>query len=267
MGKVFGRYDEAAVGRLFDDAGVLHALREKGFHDFEVAIDDTTPGLVRVRLSGRKGNRGHLLLDASLTESILPPELFRARGYVMDGPVHLASVYWLRQEDPTARFAPDRPPLPLQRHPGLGVLRAAFHVVTTIARGCDFDGVACVPKFFHDAAIFYRSRLFLFLDGTEQGRFEALLKAAGPLSLGSASMRLLAGIVRDAAGRPVFWNPGVQVCPLSPRLVAYFHSPEYQRDVRQAYAACRFRWNDDQGVKPGMAAARPDSPPEKPAPS
>jgi hypothetical protein len=254
MGKVFGRYDEPAARQLFEDAGVLRALHDRGFHDFDVAIDDADAGLVRVQLFAHKAGRRHLLLEGCLTESIVRPDLFRARGYGMDAPVRLASVYWLREEDPTAGFAPDRPPLPLQRHPGLGVLRATFHVITAIARGCDFDGVACVPKFFHDAAIFYRSRLFLFLDGAEQGRFQALLEAAGSLSLNVASTRLLAGAVRDAVGAPVAWSPGVQVCPLSPRLVAYFHSPEYAQDVRQAYAACRFSWDNETGARSGIRA-------------
>jgi hypothetical protein len=245
MGKVFGRFDERAVSQQFEDAGVLRALHRRGFHDFDVCIDDERAGLVGVRLFAHKANDRHLLVDGCLTESIVRPEYFRARGYAIDAPIRLASVYWLREEDPTANFASDRPPLPLQRHPGLGVLRATFHVISDIARDCGFDGVACVPKFFHDAAIFYRSRLFLFLDGSEQGRFEALLAAAGGMSLNMASNRLWTGAMCDATGTPVVWTPGPQVCPLSPGLASYFHSSEYADQVRQAREANRFTCGDD----------------------
>jgi hypothetical protein len=254
MGKLFARYDECALRQRLDDAGVLIALTAKGFHDFDVTIDDANAGLVRVQLFAHKGDGRHLLLDGCLTESIVRPEYFRARNYAMEASVRLASVYWLREQDPTASFTPGRPPLPLQRHPGLGVLRATFHVIADIARADNFDGIACVPKFFHDAVIFYRSRLFLFLDGSEQGRFEALLDAAGRRSLNLAAQQLMAGGVRDATGTVVVWNAGAQVCPLSLRLAGYLHSAQYVAQMRQAYDTSRFTWRDDSGPMRHSAA-------------
>ena len=241
MGKLLRRYDEGMVRKLFEDEGVFAALGQRGFHDFVVGIEEGT-GLPHTRLSAEKEGRRWLLLDASIVESSVPAEFFRQRGYGMKRPVSLALLYWLREEDPTTAFTPDRPPLPLQRHPGLGVLRRAFKVIITIARGCDLDGVACVPKFFHDAAIFYRSRLFLFLDPAEEGRFESLLRDAGSLPLSAAFALLSAGAVQDNAGSAVRWNPGLQVFPISPTLTAYFHSPQYADCVQATCGRSHFSW-------------------------
>jgi hypothetical protein len=152
----------------------------------------------------------------------------------------LVSVYWLREQDPTAKCTVDRPALPLQEHPGLGILRRAFRVIVGMARELDKDGVACIPKFFHDAVIFFRSRLFLFLDAEQQGRFEALVRDLSAVPLATASVLLASDGVRDQQGHVVRWEFASQVLPLSARLCAYFNSPQYSEVVRTVFATSRF---------------------------
>jgi hypothetical protein len=238
MNKLLDTYDADALRRLCEEEGVLDTLAERGFRDVDVTVAGN--GLPCVRLSGKKNNRRWPLLEASITEYVVQPEFFRTHGYAMTRPITLAFAYWLREEDPTASFAAERPPLPLQRHPGLGVLRHAFHVVARIARDRNLDGVACVPKFFHDATIFFRSRLFLFLSAEEQGRFEALVRDLDALPLAKATLKVITGEIRDASGQQVIWSPGLQVCPLSPQLTTYFNSPHYAAQVRAAYQRTRF---------------------------
>jgi hypothetical protein len=241
--RVLGRYDGPALRVLFDEAGVLATLARKGFADLEVTVESAWGTQPHARLFGRKGSRRCLLLDAILAEAVVRPELFTPSGYAMARPLALAVVYWLREQDPTAAFSAARPPLPLQQHPGLGILRQGFKVIVRMARDLDKDGVASVPKLFHDAAIFYRSRLFLFLDPREQGRLEALVRDLRPLSLGDASLALIGGCVRDADGTPAVWTPSFQVFPLTSILTDYFHAPAYAAEVARARERHRFTWD------------------------
>jgi hypothetical protein len=238
---LFGRYDGAALGHFLEEAGVLESLRAKGFRDFTVAVEDGRQGLSHIAVRAHKGGGRHLLLDACLRRVAVSPDAVRRAGLALDGPFDLLLVYWVRAEDPTADFAPARPRLPLQNHPGLGVLRRAFRVAVRIGTELGVDGVASQPKFFHDAVIFHRSRLFLFLDGGEQGRFEALERDLDDLPLRDASMAVAGWCVRDADGRVVHWQPGYQVFPVSTRLTAHFHAPAYAGAVAAARAAHCFR--------------------------
>ena len=115
----------------------------------------------------------HLLLEAAFREG--SADLIALGGQPAD-PVDLLVVQWVKEQDPTANFTADHPRLPLQDHPGLGVLRRVFRVALRIGRDLGKDGLASYPKYPHDAAIFYRSRLFLFADPAEQGRFIAMLR-------------------------------------------------------------------------------------------
>jgi hypothetical protein len=243
MGDVLGRYNAAGIRRLFDEGGVLEALDRKGFSSLEVVVESEGRALPHALLYGWKTRERHLLLDACVGEATVRPTLFLRHGYPMERPIELAVVHWVREEDPTAVFQPDRPPLPLQQHPGLGVLRLAFRVVVRMAAELEKDGVASVPKFFHDAAIFFRSRLFLFLDGEEQGRFEALTRDLRQLSLRQASLALVSGAVRDNAAT-MCWMPGYQVFPLSALLTAYLHSPQYAAQVNVGFSHSRYRVDD-----------------------
>lgn len=240
MDRVLGHYDAVALERLFAEAGTLDAIGRKGFTDLEVTLDCTGRALPHVLLFGSKRGTRYQLLEAIVGETLIEPDYFAARGTTMARPVQLAVVHWLREEDPTTAFSSARPALPLQHHPGLGVLRSAFRVVLAMARDLGKDGIASTPKFFHDAAIFARSRLFLFLDGAEQGRFEALTRDLARFGIGDASLAMLKDDVRDAEGKPVRWAPSFQVFPLSGELTGYFHAPAYTSAVERAFAAHRF---------------------------
>lgn len=241
MNLILDRYDTAAIQTRLADAGVLRVLAQRGFAALEVAIETVAGALPHTRLYGCKDGARHLLLDAILLATTVAPASFTKRGYTMERPMELLVVYWLQEEDPTAAFSSARPALPLQRHPGLGVLRRAFTAAVAMARELGKDGIASLPKFFHDAAIFYHSRLFLFLDPGEQGRFEALARDLQSLALGDASLALVGGCVRDAEDRVARWQPGLLVLPLSPALVAYFNAPGYAAEAARAFAAARFR--------------------------
>ncbi len=237
---VLGRYDAAALRGMLAETGFSDTLQEKGFENIEVSIEAEGRALPHALVFGSKHGRRFLLLDACIGEATVRPEFFSRRGYAMARPIELAVVHWVREEDPTVPFAPDRPALPLQGHPGLGVLRQAFRVVTRVAADLGKDGVVSVPKFFHDAAIFFHSRLFLFLDADEQGRFEALLRDLGHLSLGDASLAFARGAVRDARGVIEAWAPSYQVFPLSEALADYLHSPHYAAQVTAAVKRLHF---------------------------
>jgi hypothetical protein len=234
MKLLFDRYDPSALEGFFAETGVLAALRGKGFDDFAVSIEATDPVLPHVLLHGCKEGARHLLLDACLRRISVAPAAESER-------LDLLLVHWVREEDPTTSFSAERPALPLQNHPGLGVLRRAFRVAVAIGRDLGADGIANCPKFFHDALIFHHSRLFLFLDGREQGSFEALERDLQSLPLAQASLAVAAWCVRDGAGSALHWRPAYQVFPLSSRLLEHFHSPAYAAAVDEAREQSRFR--------------------------
>jgi hypothetical protein len=98
-------------------------------------------------------------------------------------------MLWLVLSDPDKDFSVDRPRLPGQQRPGLGLLDEVFYLLRTFARDLSVDGMLDVPEHFH-TALFY-SRSFRYLDPVVEGRFQAIARdlAGVPLALASDAIR------------------------------------------------------------------------------
>jgi hypothetical protein len=151
----------------------------------------------------------------------------------------VAFVEWLLLQNPRARFRPDRPPLPGQQHPGLGMLGLMAGTLVLACEQAGLDGVANVLSNFHLAVV---GRWHLrFLDPAVQARFDALREVLDGLSLAEAERALAEGRVRDAAtGAAVRWEPALAVVPVSERLRAMVGGAEFDAAVADARGRLRY---------------------------
>jgi hypothetical protein len=232
--RFLGRFSLPALCAEMDQAGVLPALRTRGY-DPSVRVD-VEEGEHRLLVTS---SSGEILIDLRMTEEALPvaePALL-SRGIEL---LSVLVVEWLSLQDPRAVFTRERPRLPGQTHPGLGLGRQLYGRVLGWAAAWGKDGLVNVPAFFHNAKFY--APPFAFLYAAEQGRFEALCRDLAGCPVAEASAALEAGRVLDAAtGEPVTWSPGDMLAALSPPVREYLASPEYSREVAAAREACRFR--------------------------
>jgi hypothetical protein len=160
--------------------GILQHLRRLGYGGFEVEIARDRLG-DRVRLVSRAGGAAHLLYEAVLEKRKLAGE-------------DVLYVHWLTLRHPRGRFSPERPRLPGQDVPGLGIAREAGMLLVRIAERLGLAGVAFRPSWLHTA---YPARPYMrFVDSARQGRFEALLRDLGDLRLLEATTALAEGRVQ-----------------------------------------------------------------------
>jgi len=229
------RFSLPALCAEMDQAGVLPALRTRGY-DPSVRIE-VEEGEHRLLVTSSNG--AEVLIDLRMSEETLPvsePGL-RSRGIEV---LSVLVVEWLSLQDPRAVFTRERPRLPGQTHPGLGLGRQLYGRVLGWAAAWGKDGLVNVPAFFHNAKFY--APPFAFLDAAEQGRFEALCRDLAAVSVADASAALEAGrVVAEADGEPVTWSPGEMLAALSPPVREYLASPDYARAVAAARDAHRFR--------------------------
>jgi hypothetical protein len=191
----------------------------------DVAV--SAPAGHTVRVFGERARR-HLLIELRLG---------RSRSAVPG--CEVAFVEWLLLQNPRARFQPDRPPLPGQQYPGLGMLGLMAGTLVLACEQAGLDGVAHVLSNFHFAVV---GRLHMrFLDPAAQARFDALREALAGLSLADAECALAAGRVRDAAtGSAVRWEPALAVVPVSERLRARVTGADYDSAVAEARGGLQY---------------------------
>jgi acetoin utilization deacetylase AcuC-like enzyme len=225
-------YSPQGLEYALERCGVLERLRERGFGDLRIAVDGSDRDVQVGRIRGRYRGQGPSVVLAELRAA--RRRLAWPVAGTTEPPLDMLEVGWLLLQDPSASFTLERPPLPGQAHPGLGVAREVEALLVVACERLGLDGVLMRPAHLHVAS--GAAPEFRFLDPEAEGRLRALEAALAAHGTAEASRLMDAGDLVDAAGRPLSWQPGPQVLPVSPRLRAYLESASY-REARDAAVA------------------------------
>ena len=220
--RLLGYYTASGIELALSRFGLLDHLRRLGYLDLRVELHDDPAGDVFRLLTHIEGVE-QALVEASLSRlNHLDPS---------GESVELLYVNWLTLRHPRARFTPDRPALPGQEVPGLGLARETTVLLARIAMRLHLVGVGFRPASYHVA---YSARhRCSFADPQRQGRFRALRASMAGLPLIRATHLVDAGKVL-LNGEVYAWEPDLMVHWLEPQ------QRLDQAEIERAQAACNF---------------------------
>lgn len=182
-----GHYTEAELTQRLRERGFWHALAARGFAKARVAIETTGTGPRAVVRMG----------DVELGELRASHATWRGRSAIV--------VDWLEMRHPSAPFSPERPRLPGQRAPGLGLGREMLELLISAAARIGAEVIVVRPQHYHNAVLYGRLG-FRHADPARQVRLEALERALAGRSLADASWAVEEGRFEDpSTGAPVEW--------------------------------------------------------------
>jgi hypothetical protein len=231
-----GRLDPESLRRELEEAGVLAGLAARGYERVVIRTGlESAEHRLRILPSGGSTS----LVDLRLAEAstlFKEPRLSRLGLEVLS----FLSMNWLTLQDPDRAFPADRPRLPGQDHPGLGLSRALSTRLLLWAEDWGKDGLLNFPEYYHNAAIY--APAFRFIAPAREGRFQALRRDLAPLSLSEASWAVHDGrVLEEPAGVPLRWEPAEMVAPVSHDVRRYLEAADYRRAVDEAAERTRFR--------------------------
>jgi acetoin utilization deacetylase AcuC-like enzyme len=193
-----GYYSAEGVEHALHRYGLLGELRRMGYGPFRVEINEEGVG------------QSARLIDAPTGEVLIQAVLEKK----MLGAAQMLYVHWLTLRNPRARFSEERPRLPGQDVPGLGLAREVTELLGRIAVRLGLEGLVFRPASYHLA---FRGRGALrFVDPARQGQFEALAEALKGLPLTEATRAVMEGRVR-LDGQPYKWQTEEMVRWVEPR--------------------------------------------------
>ncbi len=205
-GHFAGFYSRAGIERALDAYGITAVIRRAGFDETRVAIggDEARRHRVQVLFDGGQDD-DHRLID-------LVVELRRVRQASITGeeagtrPFDILVVEWLCLQNPRASFTAERPQLPGQRYPGLGIGRPLHNMILLMAQRLNRAGVVNVPRHFH-LAVFYERFGYRYLCETHQAEVSAVSRVLRGLPPAVASWAVERGCVRVGrnGGPPARW--------------------------------------------------------------
>jgi hypothetical protein len=234
-GLFLGRLDAAALRRELEEAGILSGLARRGYASVSLRTSaDGDEHRLRILAPGVAAPLVDLRA-AELSAFFKEPPRLRLGLEVLS----VLAIQGLVMQDPRGEFPPERPRLPGQEHPGLGLFAPVLERLRLWAEDWGKDGLLALPPHFHAAVLLGRGLRFVV--PARQGRFEALRRDLGGLTLAAASWAVEEGRARDEAGAAVPWLPAEMVAPLTPDLRGYLESEAYARAAAEARDRTRFR--------------------------
>ena len=211
------------VHRLFEKAGVLSVLRNRGFSDFSFRLFRDENFLDRLELF----SSGHVLIDLRISKKRI--ELPDPCDAVCD----FLNLEWLSSANPGIKEAGIQRLLPGQRKSGLGILNPLMRLMEISSSMITEDGYLSVPDHLH-LALMYSSK-FRFMNPETEALVRSVRRDLKKDGLYNIAWAYPCGaIVNLNTGNPVVYEPGYQIYPVSRKMKKYFSSDRYQQSVRQA---------------------------------
>ncbi|MDQ7052678.1 MAG: hypothetical protein Q9P14_07250 [candidate division KSB1 bacterium] len=237
-----GKYTADEIRRALEKSGIFLELRKKGFSDFIIEIVPLEDFQQALKVYHQAATPDNLLSEARLRETYFCPDpdvderLAKKRFKML-------CIDWLMMQNPYQDFTPDRPPLPGQAHPGLGVAKKVLKLLKALCRLHGLAGILNFPEYFHNA-YFYRS-YFRFYNPAKEANLYALARDLSRLTIAEMSWAIELGCVIDlSTNGPFEWTSDVQILPLDPEIRSFFESSAYQKAFHQCLSEQKFHLDD-----------------------
>lgn len=157
----------------------------------------------------------------------------------LTGLFEMLAINWVMMQNPRAAFTKERPQLPGQEHPGLGLGRKCHEFLVHLGAGLRRDGLVNHPQYFHNA-VFYRDDYY-FIDPKRQGELLAMFRDLARYPIGVVSQAIADGRLVDVRQQMrMDWDAEEMVCPIQERLNDYFQGREYREVVEATLSSSSY---------------------------
>ncbi len=233
---------------IMKKVGLIEHLATAGLTDVFTTIDVDSTGVNYLKLYWQEAIPEKILLDLRLSESKFVPD---RRFFTDNDPIltyDMVVIEWLSAQNPLRHFSNDKPQLPGQARPGLGVLRFCFDMMYIVAREVIKDGFLDIPDHFHGAVMY--SKKFKFFDPAHEGVLRALMRDLKDYPLYDIAWGIMTGtVIEQYSDAPQPYAPSEQIFYVSERMRTYFRSARYRATFNKYYKRKKFRFDYDEMVR------------------
>lgn len=253
--KLFGYYTASGVEYALTELGVFSLIERQGFKDLRVSLSGDT-WLQDMRIHGRAHGETQLVMEGRFRKTAWAvPADTPLKCHCGEEDYSTITIEWFLLQNPIARFTAEKPQLPGQQYPGLGIRDEVMEVFYAVARRLDVDAYLANTMLFNNAFIY--SPVFFFLDPRRQAELSAIQIAGQGHSLQDLSLAVDQGyLYQEGSEEPYQWKGATMVRPLSPILQAAYRRSGYTQIVADMAAGMRFRfdWDEFQAARPMILA-------------
>ncbi len=235
-----GVFSKAGLMYIVKAFGLAEDMKKQGLQNLKIEIDTSDPYTHRLYAYAGKICDNNKICEMVLKQG---PMHFSS-GFLSQFPnktPNFLQVEWLLLQNPTKQFDKKRPPLPGQKHPGLGVGDQMMQLMIIMTRRLHLEGIINKPRYFHTAFMFTKEFIFT------NPRNQAILMAINRDLLSKYNVHTVAWaahfdcIINQVSGSELIWDPDFLILPLKKYLIKYFRSKDFHKEV--ALQAKKFKFS------------------------
>lgn len=223
-----GYYSPDGIRYALESYGFFKILREKGYDNIQLTINTRDPYKQRVTVHYETKDPEHLLVELVVKKkhiTIYPP--FPSQIYGRN--FEVIAVEWLRMQNPKGQFTSDKPQLPGQKYPGLGLGYITMEILVIMCGRLRTAGLVNRPDHFHNAQIY--STQFHYVEPVHEAKRQAIVRDLFPnYSLPEISWAIDLQCVTEN-DKEFQWEGTDQIIPIDRDLKEYFSGKSYKQYV------------------------------------
>jgi hypothetical protein len=214
---------------MFERYGVKEFFEKKGIPNISWHLNMNDPYVHRFILLSERDGVKHKVIELVMQRKNLKLPLDKNKYLNLE----FLHVEWLMMQNPYKAFRRDRPPLPGQKAPSLGVGMHMLQILLHLAKKANTHGLLNSPNYLHTAIFF--SRAFHFYDP----KVEAFIQTVKYQLLPHYSHYTLSwadeyGALQHTRNhRAITWRPTTMIAPITMEAKRYFYSRNYRKQVRK----------------------------------
>jgi hypothetical protein len=244
-----GYYSPAGIQYAMEQYGFFDKLREKGYDNFKFHMNIKDPYKQCLALYYDKKVADNLLAELVVKRkhiTVYPPFPSGIHGRNFE----VIAVEWLCMQHPKERFTPEKPRLPGQKYPGLGLGYTIMEILVIMSKRLRTAGLLNIPDHFHNAQMY--SREFHYLEPVYEAKRRAIARdLLNRYSLSTVAWAIDLKCIREN-GHSFEWQPAEQVIPIDRDLRDYFDSKEYIQTTNElseqySYSLDEKKWEEKKG--------------------
>jgi len=239
-----GFYSKEGLKMALTKYGVYKLLNARGFKKILTDIDTTDPYKHRISLYNDHKHKDQLLIELVVRKYFFSLNLPYESPFNGNNYTGLA-IDWLLIQDINAEFTAEKPRLPGQRKPGMGLSSIVLELMLITCWRLNLAGIINVPEHYHNAYLY--SRIFYYFNPIAQAKFLALRSKFKKYPLHKISWGIDWGCVTDLdSGKPFDWFVHHQIVPLHKDLQNVFNGREYDKYVRSMISKYSFAFDEEK---------------------
>lgn len=225
-----GVFSNSGLKYILERFRIVEELGKRGLNNISTELETTDSHTHKLYVYSGAPNPSNVICELVAKKGPLTFEEGLLPNYPTI-PMSFLQIEWLLLQNPRKRFSDERPRLPGQSYPGLGLGKELMILLMIMAKNIGLDGITNKPHFFHTAFIF--TRMFVFVDPYKQAEMEALnrdlLKQYKFNDIAWAAY--FECIINNTTNEVFKWDPGFLVFPMSKKVYKYFNSKDYKKTV------------------------------------